>query len=842
MNRHPWAAVAFAAAVAVSSLAAHWAAPRPLFAQLVPEIGYVHPAGSQPGTTVDVMLGGYDWSPDMQLFAHDPRIKLELAGSPTPVLVPDPPYWFGAKARGPAWPLPREFPARLTVPADVPPGIVRWQAANANGASPVGFLHVGGGTHVVEDVSRVVPARPDSPRLDAAAAGLPGAGLVGTGLAGAGPQRLPSLPVAISGRIQRIEEVDRYAFHVPTAGPVTVTLVARQIGSPLHGMIQVHDAAGRVVLDVADTQGTDLQATFAAEAGVNYTLSLHDLDFAGDRSYVYRLLLSAEPRVVAAFPAAGKRGATQSIEFFGWGIATGAAKLETVKRDVAIPSDASETFEYRWDTPIGRTAPWKLAVADTVDLVEPAEGRGLALPQLPASVTGSLGLPYDADTYTVTLEKNSQWRIVAEARAVGSPIDVELSILGPDGKELMTQDDAPTTTDATLLFKAPADGAYRIVVAEKAGANHGRAGFYRLRVAPETPGFTGSAPATVNLPLGGKAKLTIPVVRAGGFADPIAISLSALPAGVKPLGELVIAKGKNDLAIELECAADAPAQAALAQVTATATIDGQTHVKKLGQVLVATTLKPRFKLTPEGLDDVRKVQRGSTFLAPLLVERLDGFADPIVLEMTSKQQRHRQGLASGEFTIEPGATRIEYPIFVPEWMETTKTSRMIVNGTTRVPDPQGNVRTLVQRMELRIGVLPQGALLKVTHAAVEPVVAAGGEVEIPILVSRAPELREPVRVDIRPADGAHPADGTFASPALTIVAGKPTLNAAAASPERLDAVPLELPAGQDAARLKVRVPADTTHRGQREWIIRASTLRDGRWPVVSEATLVIEVR
>ena len=64
-------------------------------AQLVPEIGYVYPAGGQAGTTVDVMLGGYDWTPDMQIFVHDPRIKMEIMGPPSPVLVPEPPYWFG---------------------------------------------------------------------------------------------------------------------------------------------------------------------------------------------------------------------------------------------------------------------------------------------------------------------------------------------------------------------------------------------------------------------------------------------------------------------------------------------------------------------------------------------------------------------------------------------------------------------------------------------------------------------------------------------------------------------------------------------------------------------------
>ena len=67
-------------------------------AQLAPEIGYMHPAGGQAGQTVEVKLGGYDWTPDMQIFVHDPRIKLEIIGPSSPVLVPEPPYWFEARS------------------------------------------------------------------------------------------------------------------------------------------------------------------------------------------------------------------------------------------------------------------------------------------------------------------------------------------------------------------------------------------------------------------------------------------------------------------------------------------------------------------------------------------------------------------------------------------------------------------------------------------------------------------------------------------------------------------------------------------------------------------------
>jgi len=90
-------------------------------AQQVPAIGYMFPSGGQAGSTVDVVLGGYDWTPDMELFVRDARIQLEMAGVPGPVIVPEPPYWFGKKARRGPFPLPRETPAKLKLPADLSP-------------------------------------------------------------------------------------------------------------------------------------------------------------------------------------------------------------------------------------------------------------------------------------------------------------------------------------------------------------------------------------------------------------------------------------------------------------------------------------------------------------------------------------------------------------------------------------------------------------------------------------------------------------------------------------------------------------------------------------------------
>ena len=236
------------------------------------------PPGGRAGTTVEVRLGGYDWTEDVEFFVLDPRVKLVPLGPPGDLIIPPPPYWFGPKGKLPAIPLAREVPAKLTIPAGMPPGIVYWQAANANGGTATGIFVVGDGIEVVEDERRRAP------------------------------QTLAELPVTVSGRLSKIEEIDSYRFTTPKAGPITCDLAARRLGANFHGVIEVRDRAGRMVADAVDGEGQDVALTFAAEAGAEYVVSVRDIDHAGDRSFVYRLAVTPGPRVVAAIPAAGRRG------------------------------------------------------------------------------------------------------------------------------------------------------------------------------------------------------------------------------------------------------------------------------------------------------------------------------------------------------------------------------------------------------------------------------------------------------------------------------------------------------------------------------------------------------
>ncbi len=774
-------------AVYILAAAVSWCTFRAAIAQQQPPaVGYMFPPGCQAGQTIDVILGGYDWTPDMELFVHDPRIKLEIVAPPGPVTVPEPPYWIEKKARRGPFPLPREFRARLTVPADVPPGIVRWQAANANGASDVGRFVVGMGKEM----------------LDTAADNA--------------PQAIAELPVVVSGQIKKIAEVDRFQFSLPASGPVTCEVASFSIGSPLNAAVEIRDENGKMIASAADTAGLDLSLTFAAEANRRYVASVYDVDFRGDRSFVYRLAITPGPKVLAAIPAVGRRGDLQTVELIGLGVATDKPLLESVTRQIQFPADATKaTFDYKLETPQGAAPPFTFQLTDLAQTVRATGDAGREFEiTVPAAITGVMEQRFCEDRYFVQGKKDELWSINALAQRIGSRLDVTLAVFGADGKELARNDDEPGTTDAAIQFTVPADGRYRISVTDSSGQSGNRAATYYLTLEKCQPGFSLIVPQLIQAPIGTPTKLALTVTRALGFNDPIAISLENLPPGVTAPAGLTIPAGGVALSIDLTVAADAAASARLVTIVGQAMVNEQMIRRTSNPTLVATTIKPPFSIDAEGLDDVVKWPRGSTFPSPALIERDTGFNAPIMLEMNSRQGRHVQGITGPELLVEPGVERILYPIFLPEWLETTRTSRMVVNGVAQVADPQGRVRYVLCKQKNRMGFLPTGALLKLTAEVAEIEAQPGQRISIPLAIGRTVELSETVHVE---------------------------LLVGAAAGQSFAAAPQSLTPDQHRATFDISIGADDSSCGEHELVFRATLLKEGKYPVVSETKVLVIV-
>jgi len=781
--------------------------PRSQLAAQVPGVGYTYPPGAPAGTTVEIQLGGYDFTPDVDLILHQSRATLKVTGRLGDALIAPPPYWFGPKGRSTAFKIPREFTATITLPANLPRGPIHWQVASANGASGTAVFFVGDGFEVLESRRR------------------------------SESQTLSKLPVTVNGRLSRISEVDLYTVTARGDGCLSVELFARRLGAAFNGHLRVRDVAGKLLADVIDTAGVDCAATVSVRKGQRYTIEVADLDHRGHRSFVYRLEVTPGPRVVACLPSGGRPGTTVPVTFVGYGVKTGVARLESTVASVTFPKDSSGRgwYEHRLETRFGPTPPVAMRLTDlseTVEAAPPATGSSRTVQSLApgSAMTGRLGMGNELDEYELKATAGQRIRIDATLVQVGTRLDPVLSIVDSNNKQLASNDDFGGRLDSRLDFQVPAEGSFRVRVHNGTGEAGRLDSVYRLTVRLQQPGFTISVPQSLSLVVGGKATLTVSCERSGGFVEEIEVEVSGLPEGVSVPKPIKIPKAKNLVKVTLEAAKTLGTDFAFVTVTGTAAIDSKpirvTARTRLGgnlaprstiarfdnRMLLVPTLASPVTLELVDRDRQRAVHRGTTYPAEFVVQREMGFTGPIRMRMAGGQQRRVQGMSGPVLELAQGALRVEYPCFMPEWLETDRTTRMLVQSVAIVKDATGRERHVVKATTGRITMIFEGALMKLAHRAGELTVVPGGSFEVPVEVVRSAKLSE------------------------TTVVGLELPKSLAGL---IRSEPLTLKPGQSTGTLKLTTRPDRRLEG--DWTIRlvATALQDDRWPVVSVTDLTI---
>jgi hypothetical protein len=692
-----------------------------------PAVSYIFPAGGQRGSRVDFRVGG--------LYLHE-GAAFEMIGpgvAASPRIVPTETVWF----EGPLLPVPasqqkedypKDYAGHVDIAADALLGARHWRVSTSQGVTPSMKFVVG-------DLPEVIEQEIDGEPLPVAV----------------------TLPVTINGRVFPREDVDDWTFTARRGELIRAEVLSARLGSPLEARLVLYDSGGNPLAeDVGSLQG-DACLRVAIPADGVYRLRIHDVNFSGLQHYVYRLTVTNGPYVERVYPLGGRRGSTLRLELEGLGLPSEAV-------EVAIASDAPSWFAPCLIKIAGQSGELGLEIDDLPELLEcePNNSRPHAAPLAGSMVcNGRIGAPGDIDYWQFTAKNGESLDILLSARRLGSPLDPVLVVEDATGKELSHAEESTTSqSDARLRFTAPADGAYRVRVADRFASRGGSAFGYRLRVAPAGPPDFRLILASDALTLyrNAQAKLRVTCERIGEFAGPITLAVEGLPTGISIQGG-EIAANQQQADITFKAADAAKIATSHLTVRGTGEIGGKPTIRtaalaaRPGEtvvdcVLLAVSMPTPFKV--QGKYDLTFVARGSALVRHYTIDR-GGYSGPLTVQLADRQARHLQGVTGPVVTMPPDWLECDYPVFLPPWMELGRTSRSVVMAVGVVTDSDGSRHTVSftsQNQNEQIVALVGPGELSVQTEPSSLHCSPGGEAELRVRIARNQSLNEPSKVEL----------------------------------------------------------------------------------------------
>ncbi len=333
-------------------------------------------------------------------------------------------------------------------------------------------------------------------------------------------------PFALNGIIAEKGQEDWFRFPASKGTSLEINVYARRLHSPLDSVIELHDAAGRLLTANDDAAGADSSMKFSVPESTNYFLRIRDTLGKAGRDYVYRIEVTpAEASLALKIPEVA-RNDTQSRQFAVVPRGNRFAALVSVKR-----SNFSGELQF-------------------------------AAPDLPAGVSLQCDtMPANVDSMPLVFEA------AADAPMAGKLLDLTVAGTNAAGKVV------GHFGQQVDLAEGPNNTSYYGTAVDKFCVAVAREAPFKLRIVePKVP-----------LVQSGSLPLEIVAERTNGFDEPIQLELLWKPPGVNCQPETTIAKGATNVIYELNANGGAETRTWKITVLGHATVDG-------GQVYVASQL------------------------------------------------------------------------------------------------------------------------------------------------------------------------------------------------------------------------------------------------------------
>eukprot|EP00913_Durusdinium_trenchii_P023416 g21994.t1 len=717
-----------------------FAQPKPGYA---PSATHVYPAGAQRGTAIDINVGGECLPPGawFTMFGRglhvgarsmkgDAKLKkpakqsvqlsqrINDSGEPSPRRKPtETPITY-----------PKEWAARVAVDKAAPPGIARWRVSCAQGGTATRPFVVGDLPEFLE--------RESNSTFDTANPVV--------------------LPVTVNGRIHGERDLDHFRFAVQPGDVVVCEVLAARLESKLDPIVTILNADGRPIATESIFVENDPVVAFRATSADEYVLRIANVSHHGDPALIYRVNITTQPFVRSVFPTSGTAGTRQPISFR---LMTGTAQTRVVKKTVSFPKarPATRHFVYRLQhqgTQTANAIPLSVISPDT----QQVGGSGI-LP-VPAHTERRLATPNDQHPYRFAARKGIRYSITCDT-GYGSKAFPTMLVTNAAGKRIaFIRSIADDNRRCEIEWKAPADQTISVRIRDQRfGAVGGDEFTYRLSIREAVPDFRLNLLSdSANVLPEGELRLPVTVSRTGGFAEPITLSVEGLPADVTA-EPVTITGSKTRANIVIKASKQARCQSVRLKIVGQAKQGGQ-RVATLKAAAASATDRSDLFLTVRHKPVFRLycseaylyAHRGSVFMYPMEIERLDGFDGKITLQIGDRQNRDLDGIQMFEVATPPGKSDVELPIYLPETMHINiqSQSQLYSQAYAIFTDKHGQQQSVLVVSEKRnmLRTLPPVVKLKSVDTSVSA--SPGGIAECRLKLERTSNFPGAMNVELLP--------------------------------------------------------------------------------------------
>lgn len=572
-------------------------------------------------------------------------------------------------------------------------------------------------------------------------------------------------PCAVEGHVDKLTRI-YFRFAVAKGQRLSFEVQARRLGSPLDPVIRLFNPQGREVAWSDDEPGLqgDAQFTRTFEDAGDYTLELSDIRYQGGGGHRFRLRIGDFGLINTPYPMVVQAGQPTEVQFAG----VNADQLVN-HPTVTIPdSDELAREPLVWRTvvpPVVNAAPDAYEAGSALVGVsrspqfletEPNDAADKAnRVELGHGINGRFEKPNDVDRFVFAAKKGQKFRFDAVTRQAGSPVDLSLELLKPDGGRL-TQAEDVGLEDAGFDFNCPADGDYTLVARDL----HRRGGpefAYHVSVTDNKPRFELTATAnTLNVSAGGVLAVQVNAQRKG-YGGTIKVEARNLGEGLTSQPTFIGA-GRNDAILTIFASKEAATGIlSVGEIVGSAEIGGATYeaaasmqdvVKNTNNALpwpsrnliystaaaVAPALPVSLRFEPA------EVVLGPNLSAKVKViaERSEGWEADIALANNPAKNGLPGGIAFAPQPIKAKTNEIELTLTATDKAGLGEFTA-VLTGTIKKDKATKTVSTpgLTFKLQapLSVAVDPAGGK-----------VAKGGELKLKVSVTRNPALSAPVTV------------------------------------------------------------------------------------------------